>query len=303
MKTTILELNQRIEDAKARYVKLEKLTERVYWTDLKLHDAVAVFKHDEDFERFCDANYEYAWLPELEDKGVHTISLTGTSKFIISSDYFKQLMYNYNGLQSDLLSEIFFDTEYITDLENLNTIQFLNEYKHLSIDDLEMELGQIEDNMDDLEKGIKQVSVVYRWLAGFKKNQVRYALEECFDLAECNDKPLSDYLDIEWVPEHYPKQYEEFLKNNNLTHKQVVNGEEILRIEYLLHENRQLADESKEFLEYECIKVAHNLIKGATVEQAIERLNWLKKDFENVKSQLIIKENELMSQLLELKGE
>lgn len=50
MKTTILELNQRIEDAKARYAKLEKLTERVYWTDLKLHDAVAVFKHDENFE-------------------------------------------------------------------------------------------------------------------------------------------------------------------------------------------------------------------------------------------------------------
>lgn len=49
MTTTILELNQLIEELKARYVKLEKLTERVYWTDLKLHDAVSVFKHDEDF--------------------------------------------------------------------------------------------------------------------------------------------------------------------------------------------------------------------------------------------------------------
>ena len=303
MKTTILELNQRIEDAKERYSKLEKLTERVYWTNLKLHDAVDVFKNGEDFGRFCESNYEFAWLPELEDKGVHTISLTGTSKFIISSDYFKQLMYNYNGLQSDLLFEIFFDTEYITDLENLNTIQFLNEYKHLSIDDLEMELGQIEDNMDDLEKGIKQVSVVYRWLAGFKKNQVRYALEECFDLAECNDKPLSDYLDIEWVPEHYPKQYEEFLKNHNLTHKQVVNGEEILRIESLLEENKELQEDNQEYLSRTGIEIAHALIKGATAEQAIEALTDLKEKVENRKSQLISEENELMSQLLELKGE
>lgn len=303
MKTTILELNQRIEDAKARYAKLEKLTERVYWTDLKLHDAVAVFKHDEDFERFCDANYEYAWLPELEDKGVHTISLTGTSKFIISSDYFKQLMYNYNGLQSDLLSEIFFDTEYITDLENLNTIQFLNEYKHLSIDDLEMELGQIEDNMDDLEKGIKQVSVVYRWLAGFKKNQVRYALEECLYESEDGTATISHFMDVEWVSKYYSKQYEEFLKNHNLTHKQIVNGEEILRIESLLEENKELQEDNQEYLSRTGIEIAHALIKGATAEQAIEALTDLKEKVENRKSQLISEENELMSQLLELKGE
>ena len=303
MKTTILELNQRIEELKERYAKLEKLTERVYWTDLKLHDAIDVFKNGNDFDSFCESNYKFAWLPELEDKGVHTIHLGSTSKFIIVSDYFKQTMYNYNGLQSDLLSEIFFNSDYITDLENLNTVQFLNEFNHLSIDDFELELGQIEGNMDDLEKGIKQVSVVYRWLADFKKNQVDYALEECFDLADANAEPLINYIDIEWVLKYYSKQYKEFLDRRKLTHKQVVNEKEILRIEYLLHENRQIQDESREFLESECIKVAHNLIKGATVEQAIERLSWLKKDFENNKSQLIIKENELMSQLLKLKGE
>lgn len=196
MKTTILELNQRIEDAKARYAKLEKLTKRVYWTDLKLHEAVDVFKNSEDFDRFCETNYECAWLPELEDKGVHTIHLGNTSKFIIASDYFKQTMYNYNGLQSDLLSEIFQDSYYITNLENLNAIQFLQDFNNLSIDDFELELGKIEDNMDDLEKGIKEVSQVYRWLADFKKNQVDYALEECFDLAEANAEPLIDYIDI-----------------------------------------------------------------------------------------------------------
>ena len=238
MKTTILELNQRIEDAKARYAKLEKLSERVYWTDLKLYKASSVFKDGDDFYRFCESNYEFAWLPTLDEYGVTTIQLGNTSKFIIASDYFKQTMYSYNGLQSDLLSEIFFDTEYITDLENLNTVQFLNEYKHLSIDDFEIELGQIEDNMDDLEKGIKEVSQVYRWLADFKKNEVRYALEECFDLAECNAEPLSDYLDIEWVPKWYPNQYEEFLKNYNLTHNQVVNEPQLFRVREELEDNR-----------------------------------------------------------------
>lgn len=303
METTILELNQRIEDAKARYAKLEKLTERVYWTDLKLHNAVDVFKHDEDFERFCDANYEYAWLPELKDKGVHTISLTGTSKFIIASDNFKQTMYDYNGLQSDLLSKIFFNTDYIDDLENLNTVQFLNEYKHLSIDDLEMELGQIEDNMDDLEKGIKEVSQVYRWLADFKKKQVEYALEECFYCSEDGTETLSHFMDVEWVSKYYPKQYEEFLKNNNLTHKQVVNEEEIGRIAWLLSENRVSQENNQEYLNRKGIEVAHNLIKGATVEQAIEALTSLKENFENDKQKLMLEENELMSQLLELKGE
>lgn len=303
MKTTILELNQRIEDAKARYAKLEKLTERVYWTDLKLHDAVGIFSNSDDFDRFCDINYECAWLPELEDKGVTTIHLGNTSKFIITSDYFKQTMYSYNGLQSELLSEIFQDSQYITDLENLNTVQFLQDFNNFSIDDFELELGQIEDNMDDLEKGIKQVSVVYRWLADFKKNQVDYALEECFDLAEANAEPLIDYIDIEWVLKYYSKQYKEFLDRRKLTHKKVVNEKEISRITWLLSENRASQEHSQEYLNRKGIEVAHYLIKGGTVEKAIETLNDLKETFENDKQKLMLEENELMSQLLELKGE
>lgn len=303
MKTTILELNTRIEQAKERYAKLEKLTERVYWTDLKLHDAIGVFNNSDDFDRFCENNYELAWLPELEDKGVHTIHLGSSSKFIIASEYFKQTMYNYNGLQSDLLCEIFFNSDYITDLENLNTVQFLNEFKHLSIDDFELELGNIEGNMDDLEKGIKEVSQVYRWLADFKKNQVKYALEECYYESEDGTAPLTYFLDVKWVSKYYPKQYKEFLQNHNLTHKQVVNEEEILRIEKLLEENRESQEYEKEYLERTGIEIAHCLIKGATVDQAIEALNDVKEKVEKRKSQLILEENELMSQLLELKGE
>lgn len=303
MKTKILELNQRIEDAKVRYAKLEKLTERVYWTDLKLHDAVSVFKHDEDFYRFCESNYEFAWLPELEDKGVTTIHLGNTSKFIIASDYFKQTMYNYNGLQSDLLSEIFFDTEYITDLENLNAVQFLNEYKHLSIDDFELELGQIEDNMDDLEKGIKESSQVYRWLADFKKNQVKYALEECFGLAEDSEEPLVDYIYIEWVPKWYPKQYEEFLKEYSLTHTQVVNEPQVAQLNEELEDTRNELKKLETKLNQDSILVAHDLIKGATPYEAIARLTQLVDIFQQKQSELVVLENELMSQLLELKGE
>lgn len=302
MKTTILELNQRIEDLKARYAKLEKLTERVYWTDLKLHDAIDVFKNGNDFNSFCESNYEFAWLPELEDKGVHTIHLGGTSKFIIASDYFKQTMYNYNGLQSDLLSEIFFNSDYITDLKNLNTVQFLNEFNHLSIDDFELELGQIEDNMDDLEKGIKQVSVVYRWLADFKKNQVDYALEECFDLADANAEPLINYIDIEWVLKYYSKQYKEFLDRRKLTHKQVVNEKEILSLTEELEDVRNELKELDEKLNQDSINVAHDLIKGATPYEAIARLTQLVDIFQQKQSELIVAENELMNQLLELKG-
>lgn len=303
MKTTILELNQRIEDAKARYAKLEKLSERVCWTDLKLYEASSVFKNGNDFDSFCESNYKLAWLPELEDKGVHTIHLVSTSKFIIVSDYFKQTMYNYNGLQSDLLSEIFFNSDYITDLENLNTVQFLNEFNHLSIDDFELELGQIEGNMDDLEKGIKQVSVVYRWLADFKKNQVDYALEECFDLADANAEPLINYIDIEWVLKYYSKQYKEFLDRRKLTHKQVVNESEILSLTEELEDVRNELKELEAKLNQDSINVAHDLIKGATPYEAIARLTQLVDIFQQKQSELIVAENELMSQLLELKGE
>lgn len=303
MTTTILELNQLIEELKERYAKLEKLTERVYWTDLKLHDAVSVFKNYDDFDSFCESNYNLAWLPELEDKGVHTIHLGNTSKFIIVSDYFKQTMYNYNGLQSDLLSEIFFNSDYITDLENLNTVQFLNKFNHLSIDDFELELGQIEGNMDDLEKGIKQVSVVYRWLADFKKNQVDYALEECFDLADDNAEPLINYIDIEWLLKYYSKQYKEFLDRRKLTHKQVVNEKEILSLTEELEDVRNELKELDEKLNQDSILVANDLIKGATPYEAIARLTQLVDIFQQKQSELIVLENELMSQLLELKGE
>lgn len=225
MGTTILSLNQRIKDLKERYVKLEKLVKRVYWTDLKLYEASGIFRNYEDFERFCDVNYEYAWLPELEDNGVYTTHLGNTSKFIIASDNFKQGMYyTYNNLQSELLSEIFQDNDYITDLENLNTVQFLQDFNHLFIDDFELELSQVEDNMNDLEQGIKQVSVVYRWLENFKKNQVKYALEECFDESEDGTAPLAYFMDIEWVSKYYPKQYKEFLESYNITHEQVLKG-------------------------------------------------------------------------------
>lgn len=303
MKTTILELNTRIEQAKERYAKLEKLTERVYWTDLKLHEAVDVFKNSEDFYRFCETNYEYCWLPELEDKGVTTIHLGNTSKFIIASDNFKQTMYNYNGLQSDLLSEIFQDSYYITDLENLNTVQFLQDFNNFSIDDFELELGQIEDNMNDLEKGIKEVSQVYRWLEDFKKNQVKYALEECFGLAEDSKESLVDYIDIEWLPKWYPKQYEEFLKEYNLTHTQVVNEPQVTQLNEELDDTRNELKELEEKLKQDTILVAHDLIKGATPYEGVRKLTQLVNIFQQKHSELIVLENELMSQLLELKGE
>lgn len=300
METTILELNQRIEDAKARYAKLEKLTERVYWTDLKLYKASSVFKNGDDFYRFCESNYEFAWLPTLDEYGVTTIHLGNTSKFIIASDNFKQAMYNYNGLQSDLLSEIFFNSDYITDLENFNTVQFLSEFNHLSIDDFEMELGQIEENMEDLEKVIKEVSQVYRWLEDFKKNQVKYALEECFGLAEDSEEPLVDYIDIEWVPKWYPKQYEEFLKEYNLTHTQVVNEPKVAQLNEELETIQQGYKDNNRKKNEETLKVGLEIVRGYSAEWAIDSLKGIVEESELTFSKLYAREKEIKSELLEL---
>lgn len=300
METTILELNQRIEDAKARYAKLEKLTERVYWTDLKLYKASSVFKNGDDFYRFWESNYEFAWLPTLDEYGVTTIHLGNTSKFIIASDNFKQTMYNYNGLQSDLLSEIFFNSDYITDLENFNTVQFLSEFNHLSIDDFEMELGQIEENMEDLEKVIKEVSQVYRWLEDFKKNQVKYALEECFGLAEDSEEPLVDYIDIEWVPKWYPKQYEEFLKEYNLTHTQVVNEPKVAQLNEELETIQQGYKDNNRKKNEETLKVGLEIVRGYSAEWAIDSLKGIVEESELTFSKLYAREKEIKSELLEL---
>ena len=166
-----------------------------------------------------------------------------------------------------------------------------------------MELGQIEENMDDLEKGIKEVSQVYRWLEDFKKNQVKYALEECFGLAEDSEEPLVDYIDIEWLLKWYPKQYEEFLKEYNLTHTQVVNKPQVAQLNEELESNRNELKELEEKLKQDSILVAHDLIKGATPYEGIRKLTQLVDIFQQKQSELIVLENELMSQLLELKGE
>lgn len=70
-----------------------------------------------------------------------------------------------------------------------------------------------------------------------------------------------------------------------------------------LEDVRNELKELDEKLNQDSILVAHDLIKGATPYEAIARLTQFVDIFQQKQSELIVAENEIMSQLLELKGE
>ena len=114
---------------------------------------------------------------------------------------------------------------------------------------------------------------------------------------------LIGYIDLEDAKEKYPTQYEAFLKDTGFTHEQLINAPQVASLEEQLTNNRNEQKAIQEKLNQDTILVAHDLIKGATPYEAIARLTQLVDIFQQKQSELVVLENELMNQLLELKGE
>ena len=200
------EYKPQIEKLNKQFKKLQKHTQDLDYTNLKLYD-VAFYVGDNEkllkhFENFCECEYDYFqyWL---EENNLKTEQLGRTSSFYFYSlDKNPYSFYDFDiydmkddknifdtlgyGLESELetlfISNDFYQAYY--NLEN-DLKYYLLDYDEL--DDLETEL---EDAIEELEEylqayyeEIKAVRRAYKWLEDYKKYQV----ESFKDFVENNE--------------------------------------------------------------------------------------------------------------------
>ena len=188
------EYKPQIEKLNRQFKKLQKHTQDLSYTDLKLHD-IAFYVGDDErllnhFENFCVAEYDYFeyWLNE---NMLEIQQIGRTSSFYFYGGHSESNFYDFDiydmkddqnifdtlgyGLESELetlfISDDFYQAYY--NLENDCHIDLSDDY---DLDDLETEL---EDAIEELEeyliayyKEIKAVKRAYKWLENYKKYQV-----------------------------------------------------------------------------------------------------------------------------------
>ena len=188
------EYKPQIEKLNKQFKKLQKHTQDLSYTDLKLHDIAFYVEDNENllkhFENFCKCEYDYFqyWL---EENMLQTEYIGRTSSFKFYGGYAESNFYDFDiydmkddknifdtlgyGLESELetlfISDDFYQAYY--NLENDCHIDLSDDY---DLDDLETEL---EDAIEELEeylqayyKEIKAVKRAYKWLESYKTNQV-----------------------------------------------------------------------------------------------------------------------------------
>ena len=200
------EYKPQIEKLNKQFKKLQKHTQDLDYTNLKLYD-VAFYVGDNEkllkhFENFCECEYDYFqyWL---EENNLKTEQLGRTSSFYFYSlDKNPYSFYDFDiydmkddknifdtlgyGLESEL-ETLFNSNDFYQAYYNLeNDLKYyLLDYDEL--DDLETEL---EDAIEELEEylqayyeEIKAVRRAYKWLEDYKKYQV----ESFKDFVENNE--------------------------------------------------------------------------------------------------------------------
>ena len=199
------EYKPEIERLNQQFKKLQKHTQELNYTNLKLHDVAFYVGDDEKllkhFENFCECEYDYFkyWLDENMLK---TEYIGRTSSFKFYGGYAESNFYDFDiydmkddqnifdtlgyGLESELetlfISNDFYQAYY--NLEN-DLKYYLLDYDEL--DDLEAELEntieELEEYLHAYYKEIKAVKRAYKWLETYKKYQV----ESFKDFVENNE--------------------------------------------------------------------------------------------------------------------
>ena len=188
------EYKPQIEKLNKQFKKLQKHTQDLSYTDLKLYDVAFYVDNNEKllkhFENFCECEYDYFqyWLDENMLK---TEYIGRTSSFKFYGGYAESNFYDFDiydmkddqnifttlgyGLESE--TEIIFDSgslEYAYyELENVLNYDLQDNDE---LDDLEAELEntieKLEEYLHAYYKEIKAVKRAYKWLETYKKYQV-----------------------------------------------------------------------------------------------------------------------------------
>ena len=188
------EYKPQIEKLNKQFKKLQKHTQDLNATNLKLYDVAYYVGDDEKllnhFRNFCEFEYEY-FEEYLKENMLETEYIGRTSSFKFYGGYAESNFYDFDiydmkddenifdtlgyGLESE--TEIIFDSgslEYAYyELENVLNYDLSDSDE---LDDLETEL---EDAIEELEeylqayyKEIKGVKRAYKWLESYKDNQI-----------------------------------------------------------------------------------------------------------------------------------
>ena len=188
------EYKPHIEKLNRQFKKLQKHTQGLNYTDLKLYDVAFYVGDDEkllnDFANFCECEYDYFqyWL---EENMLQTEYIGRTSSFKFYGGYAESNFYDFDiydmkddnnifdtlgyGLESELEtlfnSDDFYQAYY--NLENDCHMSLTDEY---DLDDLETELEnsieELEEYLQAYYKEIKGVKRAYKWLESYKDNQI-----------------------------------------------------------------------------------------------------------------------------------
>ena len=188
------EYKPQIEKLNDQFKKLQKHTQDLNYTNLKLYEVSYYVGDDEkllnDFASFCECEYDYFqyWL---EENMLQTEYIGRTSSFKFYGGYAESNFYDFdiydikddNNIFDTLGYGLESETELLLNSSNLKEFYYdlENELNYdLSdsdeLDDLETEL---EDAIEELEeylqayyKEIKGVKRAYKWLESYKDNQI-----------------------------------------------------------------------------------------------------------------------------------
>ena len=188
------EYKPQIEKLNRQFKKLQKHTQDLSYTDLKLHDIAFYVGDDEKllnhFRNFCEFEYEY-FEEYLKENMLETEYIGRTSSFYFYGGYSESNFYDFDiydmkddknifdtlgyGLESELEtlfnSDDFYQAYY--NLENDCRIDLLDDY---DLEDLETEFDnsiyELEEYLQAYYKQIKAVKRAYKWLEDYKANQV-----------------------------------------------------------------------------------------------------------------------------------
>ena len=186
------EYKPQIEKLNRQFKKLQKHTQGLNYTDLKLYD-VAFYVGDDErllnhFENFCHFEYEFfnEWLKEnmLETEYIgRTSSFYFHGKNIYDFDIYD--MKNDNNIFDTLAYGIESETEALFNSDSLEHFYYdLENYLHYNLqdsedlenldDELDSTLYEIEEYLIEYYREIKDIRKAYRWLENYKKYQVEY---------------------------------------------------------------------------------------------------------------------------------
>ena len=184
------EYKPQIEKLNRQFKKLQKHTQGLNYTDLKLYD-VAFYVGDDErllnhFENFCHFEYEFfnEWLKEnmLETEYIgRTSSFYFHGKNIYDFDIYD--MKNDNNIFDTLAYGIESETEALFNSDSLEHFYYdLENYLHYNLqdsedlenldDELDSTLYEIEEYLIEYYREIKDIRKAYKWLESYKDNQI-----------------------------------------------------------------------------------------------------------------------------------